>query len=160
MSGQPVCKDFLNFAAAIARDLDVCRPTCSNQFNYSSAVSLFALWLHDCLHFLALLIGWVMPLLIGWVILFVITKRFCLVWCSHFQVVISTDTRCMFCGCRFSHLQWLQHKLANDTALAMHRTEQILCLSFILNVFLAANFLLLPAGQHSLPRLWGASCSS
>ncbi len=58
---------------------------------------------------------------------------FCFVWCSHFQVVISTDTCCMFCGCRSSHLPWLQHKLANDTALAMLRTEQILCLSFILN---------------------------
>ena len=61
-------------------------------------------------------------------------------WCIHFQacflfifkqVVISTDTRCMLCGCRFSHLPWTEHRLASDTAPAMRRTEQLLCLSFI-----------------------------
>ncbi len=101
-------------------------------------------------------------------------------WFSHFQVVISTDTRCMsrWYGSRFSHLPWTEHRLASDTAPVMRRTEQILYLSFILEfllrVYLAAslpgNFsvhcrlrrvpcVMRPAVQHSLPQAVGFRCA-
>ncbi len=55
-------------------------------------------------------------------------------------------TCCMFCWCRFSHFPWLEHKLATDTALAMRGTQQILCLSLILNFLL--YFLLVVSCLH------------
>jgi hypothetical protein len=81
----------------------------------------------------------------------------CVWWCSHFQVIFSTvtDTPCMFMvadsfciTCILYHL----HSLASDKALSiMRRTEQTLCLSFIL------NFLLQVSSEHYLSSILASS---
>ena len=58
-------------------------------------------------------------------------RMFWIVCCIPFQVVMSTETCCLFCS-RFSHLPWLKHNSVTDAALAMRMTEQILCFLFIL----------------------------
>ncbi len=76
----------------------------------------------------------------------------------------------MFCFCRLSHFPWREHKLANDTALAMRGKHQILCLAIIHS--LPGNIpepckllqcVMLPVGQSSLAQAVGfkyAHCSN
>jgi hypothetical protein len=65
------------------------------------------------------------------------------------------DTLCMFWCCRFSHFPWIKCKLANDAALAMCRTEQILCFWSIFNSLLQVSSLHCPT---SWPRIHPGPC--
>ena len=113
---------------------DVCRPAYSNLFNKYSAVSL-----RMCFTALSGIAHRVMCFTFVW------AKNvlgFCCVWwCSHFQVIFSTvtDTPCMFMVADSFCITCTG--LASDKALSiMRRTEQTLCLSFILNFFAASFF--------------------